>query len=151
MDRRALCLFFTTPLVLLLALGSPAIAQEKQPEPPKEKTAEPTLFCVVQSGPELFEAVAQKDLNKREAAEVKRHKEALKAWVQAQKEARKAKQKFSEPKPKARQFEVVARALKGEEAAAKEIERLLEEIRKAKEKERQKELERKKKSAGKAK
>ncbi|HBP16230.1 MAG TPA: hypothetical protein DEA08_00370 [Planctomycetes bacterium] len=104
----------------------------------KDKKEKPPVFVVVQRGEEEFEAVDVKKLKERKKEIAKEYKEAVKEWDKAKKAARKAKEKFEDPKPKAPVFKVVAKGLKGEDAAKAKIEQILEAIRKAKEKKQQK-------------
>ena len=104
----------------------------------KDKKEKPPVFCVVQRGAEEFEAVDVKKLKERKKEVAKEYKEAVKEWTKAKKEARKAKEKFEEPKPKSPVFKIVAKGLKGEDAAKAKIDEILEAIRKAKEKKQKK-------------
>lgn len=103
---------------LLAGEGPRPVPKDPPKGDPENKDGAKDPFCVVQVNLD-FEIVRKSELSsfrKKLAAE---HKEALKDWEQAKKAARKAKEKFSQPKPRPAKVKVISSSLLTMEDAVK--------------------------------
>jgi hypothetical protein len=115
------------------AIAGAAYQKEKPEKPPKGPREKPSIYIIVQLN-EDFQVMRKEELKEFRKSQTEQFKAAEKGYKQAQKDAKKAKEKFDQPKPVRPIIKPIAGEYTNKEKAEEQANKLREEVEKAKSK-----------------
>ena len=111
------------------AIGAAGYQKEKsEKKTPKEK---PSIYIIVQLNEE-YQVIRKDELKDFNKSQMEQHKSAEKAYAERKKEAKKTKEKFTDPKPVRPIIKTISGQYTSKEKADEQANKLREEAEKAK-------------------